>query len=134
MRPSLDVTEVLSDPDFVDHATVFRRPMKVNEHGEVEKTPEKIDGVPMVICNASGDDLTRYPEMQAMGLVKSIVTTFRLYGAAKDGLKQDYQPDVVRDCDGNFFVVNVLEPYTRYGAGFVQALATSYKWVGKPPQ
>jgi hypothetical protein len=56
------------------------------------------------------------------------VTKFRLQGPSLG-----FQPDTVI-WRGNEFIVRAIDDYSAYGAGFVQALASSVEVLDRPPQ
>lgn len=122
----LDVTEILTDPDFADDFPVKRRAESVGQNGRSELQVRDMKGVG-VICAASPSDLERLPEDQRMRRTISIVTQFRLQGPSPG-----YQADLV-GWQGDFFVIVDIQPYTNYGAGFVQALASSMSSQDAPP-
>ena len=68
---------------------------------------------------ASGADLKRYPELQMLERVLSIVTKTRLQSAVNGA-----QPDIII-WRGDNYVVKALDPYPQYGQGFYQAIAAS---------
>lgn len=66
----IDVTELLSDPDFVDEMSILHRRPKVNSFGENTITEEKVDTVGSV-QPASGRTLQRLPEALRVANVSS---------------------------------------------------------------
>lgn len=132
--PFLDVSDITLDPDFADSVNVIRREATVNNFGEGSTpAPVTFSDVIGTVTQASPNDLERrIPDYTASGQVISFVTPFRLYGPAKDGL-QRFQPDLI-EWNGNTYVVKVLEPYTRFGAGQVQALCEQFNYVAEAEQ
>lgn len=121
----LDVSEVLSDPDIADGFVVKRRAQVMGQNGRAGVAVEDLRGVG-VICAASPNDLKRLPDEQHTERHISIITRFRLRATAPD-----YQPDLV-GWQGDFFIVRDVQPYTQYGAGFVQVLAGSIDFQDEP--
>lgn len=117
--PTLDVSDVLLDPDIADRFTVFRRAQSVSAYGRTITTPTRFDGVVGVVNSAGKNDLARLAETQLQGRHLSIVTRWRLRGVSKD-----YQPDIIFWQD-NYYLVQLLDPYPQYGQGFVQAVVGS---------
>jgi galactose-6-phosphate isomerase len=126
-RPWLDVSDVLTDPNFVDSIIVLRRKEVVNQYGESTLITTRNPGVNAVVCMASPNDLIRLDDQQRMGRVISIVTQFRLQGPSTG-----FQPDVVI-WNGDNFVVATVDPYTNYGNGQIEALAISMDTQDIPP-
>lgn len=122
----LDVSEVLTDPDLADSFIVNRRAESVNQNGRMTMNVQPFEAVG-VVCAASPNDLKRLPEDQRTQRAISVTTTFRLRASAPG-----YQPDLVL-WDGNFFIVADLQPYTNYGAGFVQAICIAQEHQDQPP-
>lgn len=129
--PSLDVNDAFG-VEFLDAIIVERRPETVDITGRSRTPGTTTITTSAVVCQAGPNDLARLPESDSMGKVISIVTPFRLRGPAKDGSGQNWKPDVVRWLGGRF-VVRLVEPYTGYGRGFVQALAESMTLIDTPP-
>lgn len=122
----LDVSELLTDPDFADEFPVKRRSQVTGNNGRVSIDEKDLEGVG-VICAASPSDLRRLPEDQRTDRAISVVTQFRLRASAPD-----YQPDLV-GWQGDFYVVSDIQPYTHFGSGFVQAICTSMSAQDQPP-
>lgn len=129
--PELDMSDAFG-PENLDTFNVIRRPEVVNEHGESEvPAPELIEDVEGVVCMAGPDDLERLDDQDRMQRTISVVTKFRLRGPSRDG-DTDWKPDVVV-WDGTQYEVKVIDPYVRYGSGFVQALCASTAAIDLPP-
>lgn len=119
-RPKLDVSSVLLDPFFADSFDFVRQPEVVNGYGEsTVPQPQQFTRQVGVVTMAHPNDLDRLPEADRSARTISIVTKVRLQGPSP-GIK----PDVVT-WGGNRYVVKLVEPYVRFGAGFVQVLAGS---------
>lgn len=133
--PLLDVSEVLTDPDLADSFEVIRRPEVRTAVGRSQVTPAAAVTAYGVVCMAGDADLQRLPEDERAGRAISIVTKYRLRGPARATGGEQFQPDLVRwpPSTGDLFVVRLVEPYTRYGAGFVEAIATSLQSIEQPP-
>lgn len=116
--PDLDVTEILTDPDLADMVTVRRRAEVINSFGETSVTTEVFADVIAVITTQSAGELIRRDDGQSQPRKISVVTMFRLRAASPG-----YQPDEI-DVDGSTFTVTEVLPYTRFGEGFVEVIAT----------
>lgn len=125
-RPFLDVSDVLLDPVLAQTFQIKRRTETVGSNGRVsisEITHSSIG----VICMASGNQLSRLDDSQRMGRHLSIVTKFRLQGPT-----EGKQPDLIY-WEGDWFIVQDLDIYTQYGAGFIQAVVGSIDVMDQPP-
>jgi galactose-6-phosphate isomerase len=127
--PFLDVSNVLLDPDFTDTFSVLRREQVIGENGRVSTTNTTLPAIG-VFTVAGPNDLERLDDNQRMGQNFVLVTKFRLQGPAKIS-GNNYQPDQVV-WNGNTYVVKDVEPYTRYGAGQIQAIIGAIASVGAP--
>lgn len=115
---TLDVSEVLLCPEFTDNYVIQRNVETVDAHGRTVITPSSIPSFG-VVCMASGSDLRRYPELELLERVLSIVTKTRLQSAVKGS-----QPDIIV-WRGDNYVVKAIDLYPQYGQGFYQVLAAS---------
>ncbi len=135
MPPFLDVSDVLLDPDFADTVTVLRRAQTVDIHGRAVITESSIPNVLGVVTLLDPNKLVRTPEYTQAPRTISFVTKARLYGPAEvpGSGGSVYQPDYIQ-WEGNTFLVTSVLPYTRYGAGFVEATAEQNDYVSTPTQ
>jgi hypothetical protein len=117
--PLLDVTDVLFDPDLADTFTVQRRTNAVDAHGRPNPAVTTFSNTIGVVDSASPNDLERLDDNQRMGRHLMVITAFALRGPSVDSL-----PDQVVWA-GDTYVVKHVDPYTRYGSGFVQAIIGS---------
>lgn len=118
-------------PEMLDEFEVVRRAETVDSNGEAVIGSVALMAVG-VVCRASPDDLQRLPELDLMDAYISVVTQFRLRGPARAAGRQ-FKPDVIR-WQGSSFVVKALDPYTNFGAGFVQAICGSVDSVDEAPE
>ena len=122
----LDVTEVLVDPSLADTFQVWRRKETVSGYGRSSTSVLVLDAVG-VITAATEDDLDRADDRQTMQRSIIVVSKFPLRGPAPG-----YQPDLIL-WNGDYYVVEKIDPYVRFGPGFVQAQAQEFDYVGEPP-
>lgn len=122
----LDVSEVFDDDVLQDSFAVKRREQVVDNDGYASNNVTDDEGFG-VVCMASPNDLLRLPEEQRTTKTLSIVTRYPLRATAPD-----VSPDLV-GWQGSFFVVVNVEPYTHFGAGFVQALCSSQNYQDAAP-
>lgn len=126
--PTLDVTEALLCDEFTDYVSVLRRTESVNEFGEVTITPVTYRAIPVVITSTESNTLVRSESAQYQPRTHTIVSVFGFRGPSPAG----GQPDLV-EYMGTQFMIDVVEPYSRYGPGFVQARMTSVIRVDAAP-
>jgi hypothetical protein len=121
----LDVSSVLLNPVFANKFRVTRRQQGISVKGRVEIVPTIFNNVVGVVTVAHGNDLERLPEEQRMGRNFVIVTKFRLRGpSGVIALGTQFLSDLIL-WEGDEHEVKVVEPYTKYGAGFIQAIVGS---------
>lgn len=114
----LDVSEILTDPDFVDTFTVVRRTEGVSEKGRAILTLEGF-AASGVVTAAGPNDLRRLPDAQLQDRTLSIVSRFQFFGASVG-----YQPDLIQ-WRNDLYIVSVLDLYPQFGRGFTQVIAPS---------
>ncbi|PHI47687.1 head-tail adaptor [Serratia marcescens] len=119
--PLLDVTEVLLDPDFADPSLICRRQIqKTDDDNFPINTPQEIPFSGVVTVDRSLEARRMAAGQNINGAIL-IVTQFRLTQGRKsaaDGPNLDADLVVY---NGGLYRVTFVDPYTRYGAGFVQA-------------
>jgi len=112
--PMLDVSDILSDPDFADVLTVKRTIQMANDRGRADEDAKTFD-ITGVVTSDRGDILDRLPDMRRVAGSILIHTQFRLI--ASEG---DTDTDIVT-WNGKEYTVTDVNDYSRYGAGFVCA-------------
>lgn len=113
--PLLDVSDLLSDPDFVQPGLICTREAQtVNANGIAVNTPLKVQ-FSGVVTSDKGDVLERLAAGERIVGNIMITTRFRL----RDG-KSGYSADIVTVCGKNYTVSSVND-YSQYGRGFVEA-------------
>jgi hypothetical protein len=141
--PLLDVSELLSDPMFVEtEMTVWRR-RQVLVKGRT--TPEVVQIITNVAASvqpkdtAIGGNFTeRAPDMEYRGSNLNIYTAFRLRGVTKEKAPVEGDPEIVFLPDvvvwnGDHFLVALTNDWTHYGAGFMHAELASTDPVDYAP-
>ena len=114
--PSLDVSDVLDDPDFSDDSLIcVRNPQTIGTDGRAVSTPVTIP-FSAVVTAISGEELKRTPDGEYMVGSISIITRFFLTSG-----KAGFSADVVQ-WNGRSYTISDIQDYSRYGAGFVQAV------------
>jgi hypothetical protein len=115
--PGIDVTELLTDPTFAETFTVIRS-TKTIVAGRARLTPKRFPGIIGVVQPAGGLDLQRLPD--GSNLTGAIVIWTK-YLLTNGDLSEDLSADQV-DWDGHFYTVMNVKDWSRYGAGFVNAV------------
>lgn len=125
--PFLDVTDVLLDPDFCDYTLVCTRKTQVlDADGFATNTGQDIPFNGVVTVDRSLE-AKRMAAGQSIGGAILVVTQFRLT-QGKPGLDAD-----VVTYNGRHYRVTFVDPYTSYGAGFVQAHCELMEFNGGTP-
>jgi hypothetical protein len=139
--PTLDVSELLSDPLFVEtEITVWRRKQVLTKG---RTTPEVVQVITNIAASiqpkdtAIGGNFTeRGEDVQYRGSNLNIYTTFRVRSVSKEatGGPDDgvYLPDVVI-WNGDHFLVMLVNDWTHYGAGYMHAELSSVDPVDFAP-
>lgn len=122
--PLLDVSDVLTDPDFADTFTVYREAVTVGDNGRPTRTETTFSAVGVVTPDM-WSTLQRAPEGSNVSEIITVITQFRLTSSV-DGSDAD---EIV--WNGKRYVVIAVGDCTRYGAGFVEASA-SLKGMSPP--
>lgn len=125
--PLLDVTDVLFDPDFCDtNLWVTRRSQAVDDDGFAKDTDSKTRFSGVVTVDRSLEN-RRMQAGQVIGGAILVVTTERLT-QGQTGRDADVVTYQNRD-----YRVTFVDPYTAYGAGFVQAHCELLPFDGGTP-
>lgn len=125
--PFLDVTDVLLDPDFCDYTLVCtRNTQTVDADGFATNVSQDIPFNGVVTVDRSLE-AKRMAAGQSIGGAILVVTQFRLT-QGKSGLDAD-----VVLYNGRHYRVTFADPYTSYGAGFVQAHCELMEFNGGTP-
>jgi galactose-6-phosphate isomerase len=111
----IDVTELLTDPDFADTFTLVRTAQSVDDHGRsvFTETPYLLVGV---VQSASGRSLEYLPDMSRASGAIEVYCKFYMQ-VASDG----YAADRVQ-WNGKTYIVTHIDDWTNYGSGFTRAL------------
>lgn len=131
--PLLDVTDVLMDPDFLDTSLVCHRQIQsVDADNFPENTPQDIPFSGVVTVDRSLEAKRMAAGQNINGAIL-IVTQFRLtQGQPETNTTPRLDADIVT-YSGRDYRVTFVDPYTRYGAGFVQAHCELLDFDGGAP-
>ncbi|MDQ0507407.1 hypothetical protein [Xanthobacter agilis] len=112
--PLLDVSELLTDPDFADTITVYRQAVTIGDTGRSGRA-ETATSTVAVVTPDQWSTLQRQAEGSNVSETITVITQFRLI-ASMDG----YDADEIA-WNGKRYVVRAVGDCSRYGAGFVEA-------------
>lgn len=125
--PFLDVTDVLFDPDFCDTSLVCKRSQQViDDDGFTQNTTVSTPFSGVVTVDRSLEARRMAAGQNITGAIL-IVTTYRLT-QVQPGLDAD-----VVTYQGRDYRVTFADPYTAYGAGFIQAHCELMNFDGGAP-
>ncbi len=119
--PSIDVTDVLTDPDFIDTATVTKTLRTVGTDGRAVDTSSLPVSFSAVVIPVAQRLILQSDGALRDGAI-DIFTTYALSGGVKTSDSAGRQPDVVT-WHGRGYTVAAVEDWTAYGAGWVRATA-----------
>ncbi|WP_313506794.1 head-tail adaptor [Kosakonia sacchari] len=131
--PLLDVSDVLMDPDFLDTSLVCHRQIQtVDADNFPTNTPQDIPFSGVVTVDRSLEAKRMAAGQNINGAIL-IVTQFRLtQGQPETNSAPRLDADIVK-YSGRDYRVTFVDPYTRYGAGFVQAHCELLDFDGGSP-
>lgn len=125
--PSLDVSDAF-DASMFDTFSIIRRDENVGADGFASITI--LEEIPAfgVITMASPNDLERLPEADVSTKAICIITQARLQleSAGK-------KADIVRAMNGEAFQVVTVDDYSRYGVGYIFAIAKAIDYQDRTP-
>lgn len=114
--PLLDVSELLSDPDFADTITVTRRTETRGNDGLAVISNQTFQDIDAVVTPAKGTDLAQLPDLSRTEGVVLVYTTFRLTNG-----QASTKADIVTWNGATYIVLNVND-YSQFGDGYIKAL------------
>lgn len=114
--PLLDVSELLTDPDFADTITVYRQAVTITDTGREART-ETVTPTIAVVTPDQWSTLQRQAEGSNVSERITVITQFRLM-ASMDGFDAD---EIT--WNSKRYVVTAVGDCSRFGAGFVEASA-----------
>ena len=131
--PLLDVSDVLMDPAFLDTSLVCHRQIQtVDADNFPTNTPQDIPFSGVVTVDRSLEAKRMAAGQNINGAIL-IVTQFRLtQGQPETNSATRLDADIVT-YSGRDYRVTFVDPYTRYGAGFVQAHCELLDFDGGSP-
>lgn len=131
--PDIDLTDLLSDPDFAEELTVIRRRQVIDTvTGISTAQSNQVRPSPIGVVIPQADlPIQRGPDQQALPRLIEVHTNFRLRSASTDG-GRTYLPDFIV-WNGDNFYVNRVYDYSKFGRGFVQADCSSQPAIATAP-
>lgn len=113
--PTLDVSEILDDPEFADTATVYRNAVTVDPVTGRTTVTTTSTAILCVVTSDKGRNLQRNPRA-ALSEGSIIVHSTFTFTEGGNGVDADEL-----DWNGRKWTVVVVDDYSRYGAGFTCA-------------
>ena len=131
--PLLDMSDVLMDPDFLDMSLVCHRQIQTRDDDNFPiNTPQDIPFAGVVTVDRSLEAKRMAAGQNINGAIL-IVTQFRLtQGQPATDDRDALDADIVT-YNGRDYRVTFVDPYTSYGAGFVQAHCELQDFDGGAP-
>lgn len=129
--PLIDVTDILSDPDFSEALTIVRRAYTIGDNGRQTITPTTVTPKPAGVVVPKNLDIFKTPDYQTLPRLITIYSPFMIQGPAKSGQK-NYLPDYII-WGGDTFIVTAVEVWSHFGQGWVKAEAASIDSVDMSP-
>lgn len=131
--PDIDVSDLLSDPDFAETLTIMRRLQVIDTVTGISSAESNlILPRPFGVVLPQPDlPIQRGPDQQALPRLIEVHTKYRLRSAS---IEDDvtYLPDFIV-WNGDNFYVNRVYDYSRFGRGFIQADCSSQPTVATAP-
>lgn len=112
----IDVSELLTDPDFTNTVTLIRRASTVNTYGENVMT-ETQSTITAVVQGANTESLERVPEGARLSDLIDVYYKGQLTAESPGGYA-----DIIVWQGKRYQVFEVVEDFMNYGAGFTKAV------------
>lgn len=112
----IDVSELLTDPDFTNTVTLIRRSSTVNTYGE-NTMVETSSSITAVVQGANTESLERVPEGARLSDLIDVYYKGQLTAESPSGYA-----DIIVWQGRRYQVFEVVEDFMNYGAGFTKAV------------
>jgi hypothetical protein len=112
----IDVSELLTDPDFTNTVTLIRRASTVNIYGENVMT-ETQSTITAVVQGANTESLERVPEGARLSDLIDVYYKGQLTAESPSGYA-----DIIVWGGKRYQVFEVVEDFMNFGAGFTKAV------------
>lgn len=116
--PLLDLSELMTDPTFVEAFTVIRATKATGDNGRTKLTPQRIPNVIGGVQPAGSLDLQRLPEGSNL---RGAVAVWTKYILTDGQLSEDLTADQI-EWNGHLYTVMSVEDFSQFGEGFVKAV------------
>lgn len=124
--PELDVSFMTSDPMLSDSFAIIRRTETISDKGRSVVDETMVPDCVGVITWKDNADLIRLPEGQMVPREIFVASQTPIYGAVRGK-----QPDLILYLGERYLVRQVL-PYSRFGGGTYEVMATSETAMDQP--
>ncbi|WP_312058773.1 head-tail adaptor [Pantoea septica] len=131
--PFLDVTDVLLDPDFADYSLVCHRQIQTMDDDNFPTNTSQAIPFSGVVTVDRSLEARRMASGQNISGAILIVTQFRLTQGQPAGAGAPRLDADIVTYNGRNYRVTFVDPYTSYGAGFVQAHCELVEFDGGIP-
>lgn len=130
--PEIDLSDLVLDPDVAGQTfTVVRRQETVSASGFSQVVAKSIPVIGSV--QPTGDNsLVREDAYDAQAKTLKVVTQFRLRGVSASSGGSTFKPDRVL-WGGDCYEVRVVDDYSQFGGGLVEAECVQVVYDGTPP-
>ena len=112
----IDVSELLTDPDFTNTVTLIRRASTVNTYGENVMT-ETQSTITAVVQGANAESLERVPEGARLSDLIDVYYKGALHAESPSGYA-----DIIVWGGKRYQVFEVVDDFMNFGAGFTKAV------------
>ena len=112
----IDVSELLTDPDFTNQVTLVRRLSTVNTYGENVMT-ESVSTITVVVQSLGKESLRRVPEGARLSGMIDVYYKGALYAEQPGGYA-----DIIVWGGNRYQVFELAEDFMNYGSGFTKAI------------
>lgn len=129
--PAIDVSDAF-DPDFFDTFILHRRLETPDIHGRSTTVDVVTPNQYGVVTAASPNDLQRLPEADVSLKSITITTLTRIQLESTGPGGKTYKADII-EWAGDFYQVNLVEDYSRFGQGYLWCIAQAIDYTPAPP-
>lgn len=123
----IDVTDLLSDPDFCDSFTVTRRNSEVDDQGYLQMVSTELPNIIGSVQPASGRTLQLRPDLANVNGVIEIWSVFD-FQTDTDRAKSD----LIQWRGDTYICEGPVQNFQNFGAGYTRIVASLYKTIGDP--
>lgn len=114
----IDVSDLLTDPDFADTVTLITRASTVNSYGEHVITETETE----IVAVVQGVDMETLAKLPDGARLSHMITVY--YRGTLTAGRADGYSDIIVWRGKRYQVTEINEDFRNYGAGFTEALCT----------